>query len=259
MVGGMGKKKDTILVDWIQHEAGNGKSHEIERLNPHLSKIIIQRLYHMDALKMRGLDAKKEIHVFAKHKEVKVLDVSSNNGIPDHVIFAKLRDDIPDYDNGFAFDIAQLHILVGENKQIDIRSDEDITQLAHDLRCSTNQSLTGSCNMREEETVKMAARLTRLTFSAFVTKATLYMARFINRHRRNEQGHPYHPGEAYLFMEQGEQMQDSFTPEEVTQAMEKVGISGCKVANDLMAELERLRDARMNPDLMAGGSPQAHP
>lgn len=113
--------------------------------------------------------------------------------------------------------------------------------------------------MREEEAVKMAARLTRLTFSAFVTKATLYMARFINRHRRNEQGHPYHPGEAYLFMEQGEQMQDSFTPEEVTQAMENIGISGCKVANDLMAELERLRDARMNPDLMAGGSPQAHP
>lgn len=96
--------------------------------------------------------------------------------------------------------------------------------------------------------VLYASKLTKLSFSAFVTKATLYMARFINRHRRNEQGHPYHPGEAYLFMEQGELMQDAFTPEEVQQAMEKVGISGCKVANDLMAELERLRDARMNPE-----------
>lgn len=85
------------------------------------------------------------------------------------------------------------------------------------------------------------------------------MARFINRHRRNEQSHPYHPGEAYLFMEHGEQMQDAFTPDEVTQALEKVGISGSRIADDLMAELKRLRDARMNSDLMAGGSQQAHP
>lgn len=31
-------KKDTILVDWIQNEVGSGKSHEMERLNPHLKK-----------------------------------------------------------------------------------------------------------------------------------------------------------------------------------------------------------------------------
>ena len=110
------------------------------------------------------------------------------------------------------------------------------------------QVLTGSCNAREEESVKLASKLTKLSFSAFVTKATLYMARFINRHRRNEQGHPYHPGEAYLFMEHGKRMQDAFTPEEVQQSMEKVGISGSRIANDLMAELERLRDARMNPE-----------
>ena len=113
----------------------------------------------------------------------------------------------------------------------------------------TKQALTGSCNEREENKILYAAELCKLGFSAFVSKATLYMARFINRHRRNELGHPYHPGEAYLFMEHGEQMQDALTPEEVTLAMEKVGISGSRVAAELMEELERLRDARMNPEI----------
>ena len=56
----------------------------------------------------------------------------------------------------------------------------------------------------------------------------------------------------------GRHLWDAFTPDEVTQAMDKAGISPSQAVK-LMDELERMRNARMNPDLMAGGSQQAHP
>lgn len=124
----------------------------------------------------------------------------------------------------------------------------DITPIKIPTSTRAGQVLSGSCNAREEETVKTASMLCCLSFSAFVTKATLYMARFIMRRRRNDKGHPYTPGEAYLFMEHGKAMQDAFTPDEVKLAMKKAGISGSEIADDLMAELERLRDKRMNPE-----------
>lgn len=190
----------------------------------------------------------------------KIQDVSSNNGIPDFIGVLVMHPEHlhSRYGNVFSQgDITFLNrsaarYLVNDPTlrcailiSTSLESAEEIN-----IRKSkgNGQVLTGSCNAREESAVKLASRLSGLSFSAFVTKATLYMARFINRHRRNEEGHPYHPGEAYLFMERGEKMQDAFTPEEVAQAMEKVGISGSRVASDLMAELERLRKARMEPE-----------
>lgn len=202
-----------------------------------------------------------------------IVDASSANGIPDMVLLRGYKpNEVIEDSKGTAAEAHHalpkdcdklsrvVQMLPCERSFQYLCKDNDLIKALKIGKHQRNgQALTGSCNAREEEAVKFASRLTKLSFSAFVTKATLYMARFINRHRRNEQGHPYHPGEAYLFMEHGERMQDAFTPEEVQQAMEKVGISGSRIANDLKAELERLRDARMNPDLMAGGSPQAHP
>lgn len=176
------------------------------------------------------------------------VNVSSINGIPDFVVVRET--DCQTKEERSALNRSMLEGLRGYGSPYRgmIQWAGDITSIRIAPSKANGQVLTGSCNAREEESVKLASKLTKLSFSAFVTKATLYMARFINRHRRNEQGHPYHPGEAYLFMEHGKRMQDAFTPEEVQQSMEKVGISGSRIANDLMAELERLRDARMNPE-----------
>ena len=209
---------------------------------------------------------------FMRKGGLTIADASSVNGIPDMVLLRGYKpNEIVEDSMGT---VAELHHALPKDYnelcqvvqmfpcewsfQYLCKDNDLIKALKIGKHQKNGQALTGSCNAREEESVKYAAKLANMGFSQFVTKATLYMARFINRHRRNELGNPYHPGEAYLFMEHGEQMQDAFTPEEVTQAMEKVGISGSRVASELMAELERLRDARMNPDLMAGGSQQAH-
>lgn len=191
---------------------------------------------------------------FAKVKEtlkqlpdgVRCVDIKSTTGIPDFIAvyesFAETEEEErQEDDNAISF-------LASYSDADIIRFIGDAQNIKIPYSKANGQILTGSCNVREEESVKFASRLSNISFSAFVAKATLYMARFIYCHRRNEEGHPYHPGEAYLFMEHGEKMQDAFTPDEVRQAMEKAGISGSRVASDIMAELERLRDARMNPE-----------
>lgn len=199
----------------------------------------------------RGKEAKELLEVARKKTGFTFVDCSSSRGIPDCICIGNI--DAHAYQMLNSSDgIRQCHreIEIGAIKDgvfEDMWEPSPFSNVA-EIDIPVRQSLTGSCNEREENKVLYASKLTKLSFSAFVTKATLYMARFINRHRRNEQGHPYHPGEAYLFMEHGERMQDAFTPEEVQQAMEKVGISGSRIANDLKAELERLRDARMNPE-----------
>lgn len=49
-----------------------------------------------------------------------------------------------------------------------------------------------------------------------------------------------------------------YSKDEIAQAMDVTGITPSQAVK-LMEELERLRDARKNPNLMAGGSQQAHP
>ena len=210
---------------------------------------------------LRGKLAK--LAKFMRKRGLTIADASSANGIPDMVLLRGYKpNEIVEDSMGT---VAELHHALPKdyNELCQVvqmfpcersfqylhKSGDLIKALKIGKHQKNGQALTGSCNAREEESVKYAARLANMGFSQFVTKATLYMARFINRHRRNELGHPYHPGEAYLFMEHGEQMQDAFTPEEVTQAMEKVGISGSRVAAELLAELERMRNARMDPEI----------
>jgi hypothetical protein len=204
----------------------------------------------------KSKDAKTILKQAKQQTGFSFVDCSSANGIPDWVCIGEVDANKYERERNRTEAIRLVHLdcelsaikegVFEELWETSPFASED--ELTREMR-KTKQFLTGSCNQREENKILYAAELCKLGFSAFVSKATLYMARFINRHRRNELGHPYHPGEAYLFMEHGEQMQDAFTPEEVTQAMEKVGISGSRVASELMAELERQRNARMNPEI----------
>lgn len=212
---------------------------------------ICHTVQQAERLHMLGLDktAREIIDNFQASRGIKICDLSSRNGIPDYVWIEQTHTKggtLPDGTSEYFEPTDE------ETMRYTVQSLlpylERLTPSAPIPKIPVRQALLGRCNTREELKVKKAARLCKLPLNAFVTKATLYLARFINRHRWNEQLHPYYPGEAYLFMEQGAMMQDAFTPDEVQQAMEKVGISGSRIAVDLMAELERLRDARMKPE-----------
>lgn len=184
----------------------------------------------------------KEIQIQAKEKERIVLgDCSSKTGIPDCVAAFPVAVDALFSDEEIA-----KHLTSGGEIYAGWLS-ADVERWKR-IPASRRQALSGSCNDRELGAVMKATALCDFnTTGEFVSKATLYMARFINRWSRNDEGHPYTPGEAYLFMEHGEAMQDAFTPDEVKLAMDKADISASQAVT-LIKELERLRDERKNPE-----------
>lgn len=182
------------------------------------------------------------------------LECSSNQGIPDCICLGELVGEERYRNESHPWMSPE---EVKENKDIKIRDilncmprstpPKSPFSKVEEIEIPTRrQNLIGSCNEREEASIKLAVKLAGVSFPAFVTKSTLYMARFINTYRRNMQNHPYHLGEAYLLMEHGAAMQDAFTPEEVEEALETIGISG-HVARLFMSVLCRKRDKRGLP------------
>lgn len=264
------ERKNYGLIDLLIKKEKQGLAPKLGALAP-----MYRALESRDVIKLKGEKKTKDAELLRSVElpespvyhngrfecGFKFQDVASNNGIPDYVcihitpparITEKYGGDTLSAEEVEEGNKARMKLLEGNPtlKTCLILSDsfDNVAKVNISKTKGNSQALTGSCNAREEASVKLAARLSRLNFSAFVTKATLCVAKFINFHRRNEQEQPYLLGEVYDFMRHGERMRDAFTPEEVQQAMEKVGISGSRVANDLMAELERLRDARMNPE-----------
>lgn len=265
------ERKNYGLIDLLLEREKQGLAPKLGAMAP-----MYRALENWDVIKLKGGKTPKDAELLRSVElpespvydngrlkyGFKFQDVASNNGIPDYVyihitsparITEKYGGDTlsaEDVEEGNKVRMNQLEDNPTLKTTLILAdSCEDVAEVNISKAKGNSQVLTGSCNAREEASVKLAARLSHLSFSSFVTKATLCVAKFINFHRRNEQEQPYLIGEVYDFMRQGEQMQDAFTPEEVTQAMEKVGISGSRVAAELMAELERLRDARMNPEI----------
>ena len=228
---------------------------DIEGLEALLKSMEVQEKIHRviqraERLHMLGLnkDARKIIDNFMTRYGVRICDISSKNGIPDYVwVRETLEKGISFPDGHSEYCLPTDEDSMRDTIMLVLPFLSMVDTSAPVPKIPVRQALLGRCNTREETKVKQAACYCGMELREFVTKTCLYMARFINRYRRNEQGHHYHLGEAYLFMEHGVRMQEAFTPDEVTQAMEKVGISGSRIADDLMAELERMRNARMNP------------
>lgn len=265
------ERKDYGLIDLLLEGEKQGLAPKLGAMAP-----MYRALENWDVIKLKGGKTPKDAELLRSVElpespvydngrleyGFKFQDVASNNGIPDYVCMlitspARITEKYGG-DTLSAEDVEE-----GNKERINLLEDnptmkmtmiladscEDVAEVKISKAKGNSQVLTGSCNAREESSVKLAARLSNLNFSSFVTKATLCVARFINFHRRNEKKHPYLIGEVYDFMKHGEQMQDAFTPEEVRQAMDKVGISGSRVASEIMSELERMRNARMNPEI----------
>ena len=103
-----------------------------------------------------------------------------------------------------------------------------------------------SVTLSEKSLLRMCGENENLPWSSYTIKAALNMA-WLSRGLADKRGEQLRIEEIEYLARQGRKLQDAFTPDEVTQAMDKAGISPSQAVK-LMAELERLRDARMNPD-----------
>lgn len=232
-------------VDW--------RDENVDGLGRHLALQYFLRGEYERAL-IRGDEEKASAFLnAAKERGFKLLNSGSRTGIPDITVIPdeEAREDFniypgeeyPDCKTCREFQRAQFY----EGGTICFQTrgcmkEEDFLNVP-----GAGQPLRGSCNQRELNTTMFAARLNNMDLSGFVTNATLYMAHFITRYRKDERESAYTPGEGYLFMEHGCNMWDAFAPDEVEKAITATGLDYA-TGKKLMAELERLRDARMNPE-----------
>jgi hypothetical protein len=100
----------------------------------------------------------------------------------------------------------------------------------------------------EKRLLRRCGENENLPWSSYTIKAALKMASLSNG-LSDKIGEQLRIDEIEHLARQGRKLQDAFTPDEVTQAMDVAGISPSQAVK-LMAELERLRDARksFNPD-----------
>ena len=257
----MSKKKRDFTQQEINHEREwyNGQSHNayghfILQNTPAGKKIrnfIADVCHTYDRLQMLGLSKAAKEHLVESEKqcEYMFLDCASDDGIPDCISVRKLQKDLTNESDD-------------ERQRREIEKKQMLETLTNDSECPLvygevfqspgeinfemrGQLSSGTINKREESAIKMAAYLNGLSVAAFITKASLYMARATNRIRKNMDGDQHTLGELYLLMEEGWDMRESYTKYEVFQALEAAGLSGCQVASKFMDELDRLRDTRM--------------
>lgn len=257
----MSKKKRDFTQQEINHEREwyNGQSHNayghfILQNTPAGKKIrnfIADVRNTYDRLQMLGLSKAAKEHLVESEKqcEYMFLDCASDDGIPDCISVRKLQKDLTNESDD-------------ERQRREREKQEMLETLTNDSECPLvygevfqspgeinfemrGQLSSGTINKREESAIKMAAYLNGLSVAAFITKASLYMARATNRIRKNMDGDQHTLGELYMLMEHGWDMRESYTKSEVFQALKAAGLSGCQVAGKFMDELDRLRDTRM--------------
>lgn len=100
-----------------------------------------------------------------------------------------------------------------------------------------------SLSSEEKTIISEAATQQGYTWSEFAARAAIYVASFFSEQTAKGCRLASLADLAYIGLE----TKNAFKPEEVTQAMDVVGITPSQAVK-LMAELERLRDARMNPE-----------
>lgn len=182
--------------------------------------------------KIRGKEVKLKALARFIDRPIRIQDVSSRNGIPDFIQIASGEGTAQECINALCSDPNSRTVVCSSpSEKIKIRREKQ-------------QPFTGTGNAREQRSVEVAAKSAGMTVSQFVTQSTLYMARFINRHHKDGYGACYTPGEAFLHMVHGEQMQDAYTPEEVQQVLGNVGLGGGRLADLIMEELNAFRDIR---------------
>ena len=257
----MGRKKRDFSQQKINHErewlygqSRNAYGHFNLQNTPKGQRIrnfIADVRHTYDRLQMLGLSKAAKEHLVESEKqcEYMFLDCASDDGIPDCISVRKLQKDLTNESDD-------------ERQRREIEKKQMLETLTNDSECPLvygevfqspgeinfemrGQLSSGTINKREESAIKMAAYLNGLSVAAFITKASLYMARATNRIRKNMDGDQHTLGELYLLMEEGWDMRESYTKYEVFQALEAAGLRGCRAAGQFIDELDRLRDTRM--------------
>ena len=103
-----------------------------------------------------------------------------------------------------------------------------------------------SITLLEKSILDRASAEEEKEWSAYTVHSALVMATLSSR-LSDARNRSLRVDEIASLAIRGKLLHEAFTPEEVKQAMDKAGISPSQAVT-LMAELERLRDARMNPD-----------
>lgn len=182
--------------------------------------------------KIRGKEVRLKALERCIDEPIRIQDVSSRNGIPDFVQIESGEGTVQECIAALCSDPNSRAVVCSSpSEKIKIRREKQ-------------QPFTGTGNAREQRSVEVAAKSAGMTVPQFVTQSTLYMARFINRHHKDGYGACYTPGEAFLHMVHGEQMQDAYTPEEIKQVLDNVGLGGGRLADLIMEELKAFRDIR---------------
>lgn len=240
--------------EWLYGQSRNAYGHFNLQNTPKGQRIrnfIADVRHTYDRLQMLGLSKAAKEHLVESEKqcEYMFLDCASDDGIPDCISVRKLQKDLTNESDD-------------ERQRREIEKKQMLEMLTNDSECPLvygevfqspgeinfemrGQLSSGTINKREESAIKMAAYLNGLSVAAFITKASLYMARATNRIRKNMDGDQHTLGELYLLMEEGWDMRESYTKYEVFQALEAAGLSGCRAAGQFIAELDRLRDMRL--------------
>ena len=200
---------------------------------------------------MLGLSKAAKEHLVESEKQCEFMfvDCASDDGIPDCISVRKLQKDLTNES-----DVERQRREIEKKRMLETLTNDsecplvygEVFQSPGEINFEMRGQLSsGTINKREESAIKMAAYLNDLSVAAFITKASLYMARATNRIRKNMDGDQHTLGELYLLMEEGWDMRESYTKYEVFQALVAAGLSGCQVAGKFMDELDRLRDTRM--------------
>ena len=239
--------------EWLYGQSLNAFGHFNLQNTPEGKKIrdfIADVRHTYDRLQMLGLSKAAKEHLVESEKQCEFMfvDCASDDGIPDCISVRKLQKDLTNESDV-------------ERQRREIEKQQNLETLTNDSECPLvygevfqspgeinfemrGQLSSGTINKREESAIKMAAYLNDLSVAAFITKASLYMARATNRIRKNMDGDQHTLGELYLLMEQGWGMREVYTKTEVYQALQAAGLSGCQVAELFKEELDRLRMMR---------------
>ncbi len=250
----MSQQKINHEREWLYGQSRNAYGHFNLQNTPKGQRIrnfIADVRHTYDRLQMLGLSKAAKEHLVESEKqcEYMFLDCASDDGIPDCISVRKLQKDLTNESDD-------------ERQRREIEKKQMLEMLTNDSECPLvygevfqspgeinfemrGQLSSGTINKREESAIKMAAYLNGLSVAAFITKASLYMARATNRIRKNMDGDQHTLGELYLLMEEGWDMRESYTKYEVFQALEAAGLRGCRAAGQFIDALDRLRDMRL--------------
>lgn len=142
-------------------------------------------------------------------------------------------------------------------------TENDLAQVSEELRAELDAAISSyyaeqeeentrkqykiSLSPNEKEIIEESAQLQGVSWSEYVSHAAIFVAlesRYLAQELKLDS---VNTGQLIKLIDSGRYLWDAFAPDEVEKAITATGLDYA-TGKKLMAELERLRDARMNPE-----------